>query len=142
MLIKFWFLWIFLYIESNRLCSTFLQIFLHKNSTVSLVFFSWLHSAFQITTRVSFCIFYLDTHKINPCRTPITTSVINIDRHSFNFDQIFFVFLVIRTICTSKLNYFVMYIMRKFFQESLVPNIHPSKVLQHSTSDSIRRWLF
>ena len=56
---------------------------------------------------VFFIVFHLNTRGSNPCNFPITTEARNIDWHSFNFDQLFFVFLIFRDICTSKLKHFI-----------------------------------
>ena len=61
---------------------------------------------------MSLCLaFNYNAHKSNPCKIPITTAVINIDWCSLNFDQLFFVLLIVRTICTSKLKNLIMTVM-------------------------------
>ena len=77
-----------------------------------LLVFTLLYFSLHIVIRLSFCILnHLDNHEGNPWNILITTFVRNIDWHSFNFDQLFFVFLTVRTICTSKLKHFIVSVM-------------------------------
>ena len=94
----------YLSIDSNRLCSKFLHVFLQKQSHYLKK--KWWHCTFHITNMVSlFPIFIFNIHCRKPRNILVTTASKNIDWHSFNFDQLFSTLLFIRTIYISKLKY-------------------------------------
>ena len=93
---------------------------LYFYSSTVLSCFSWLHFSYHISIMVSLCIvFCLYNHKINPWNILIYTVVRKIDWQSFNFYQIFFVFLAIRTIWESKMKHFIVYIVRLYIEKSI-----------------------
>ena len=118
--------------------------------------FYWIYCDSHITIKVTFClVYYSDMYKSNHCKIPINSSVINIDWYSFNFDHIIFVFIIARTIWTSKLKHSIVLVMvikvggvknNRFFiqinQESVAPNISHGKDSQYSTINIIRWWEF
>ena len=74
--------------------------------------FYWIYCDSHITIKVTFClVYYSDMYKSNHCKIPINSSVINIDWYSFNFDHIIFVFIIARTIWTSKLKHSIVLVM-------------------------------
>ena len=89
----------------------FYRDFLNNNITIFPVFY-WCNCEFHIIIAISLClVFHLDNNGRNHYNILITTYVRNIDWHIFNFDQLFFVFLNIRTICTYKSKRSIMYVV-------------------------------
>ena len=96
---------------------------LGKNSTISLVFSCsfLMESDLHIIIRVSLClVFHLDDHESNPWKILIITAVRNIDWHSFNFSQLFFVLITVRTIWTLILKHFIVSVV--VFEKEKVEN--------------------